>query len=712
MGSIGRASGRIAAAVGFGLVIAAAASAALDDRIVGRWQGAIEVPGQKLEYDIDFAVDPGGGVTGDISIPAQNAVDLPLTDIVVQGDSVRWAIKGIPGAPTFDGTLAEGGQTIAGDFTQAGQMFPFKQTRGEAAAAAAKAATGAALEGFGDWIDKARQDWKVPGVAALIVKGDQVVFAQGFGERDTEKHLPVTTRTLFAIGSATKAFTTFTIGTLVDEGKLDWDRPVNTWLPEFRVHDVVASERMTPRDLVTHRSGLPRHDLVWYNNFELDRAGLVGRLPFLEESKDFRTTFQYNNLMYITAGYLVERVTGGSWEDAVRQRIFEPLGMTYSVFSWADAQKGGDAALGYEERDDQLRQMDYREIPAAGPAGSINSCLEDLGPWVIMQLNGGKWQGTELIKAGTLADMHAPHMSMGVGPAPDSPEVVPGGYGLGWFNDTYRGHRRVHHGGNIDGFSALICHVPQERLGVVALVNMNGSPLPGLVARHAIDRMLALERVDWSAKALAKRDIARKTEKEAESKKETVRRQGTSPAHDLAEYAGQYENPGYGLIRIELSDGRLSATYNGITNQLDHWHFEVFTRAKAENDHTLDDQKIMFLTGMDGEVEGLRTSMEPSVEDAVFRKKADARLSDPTFLAKLVGEYELPPQTIVIELKGTALTATVPGQPTYDLVPHRGTTFNLKGLSGFSVRFVLDEGGKVSEAQFIQPNGVFSAKRK
>jgi CubicO group peptidase (beta-lactamase class C family) len=182
-------------------------------------------------------------------------------------------------------------------------------------------------------------DWKVPGVALGVIQDGQILVRAGFGQRDTERHLPVTPQTVFAIGSASKAFTTMALGLLADENQLDWDRPVREYLPTFRLYDAFAGERMTPRDLVTHRSGLPRHDLMWYNS-PLSREEIFLRLRYLEPNKDLRSLFQYSNLMFMTAGYLVGELSGGTWESFVERRILEPLGMQATNFSVGVSQQG------------------------------------------------------------------------------------------------------------------------------------------------------------------------------------------------------------------------------------------------------------------------------------------------------------------------------------------------------------------------------------
>src|SRR5579885_1593422 len=188
------------------------------------------------------------------------------------------------------------------------------------------------LEGIEDFVRRMLEEWKVQGCAVAIIKDGEILLSQGFGLRNTAEGLEVTPETLFPIASCTKAFTATSVALLADEGKLDWDTPVRKYLPSFRLFDSFATERMTPRDLVTHRSGLPRHDLMWYHSTR-SRQELFDRLQYLEPSKDFRSLWQYQNLMYMTAGYLAGEVAGQSWEDLVQKRLFDPLGMTSSNFS-------------------------------------------------------------------------------------------------------------------------------------------------------------------------------------------------------------------------------------------------------------------------------------------------------------------------------------------------------------------------------------------
>lgn len=684
------------------------AEAAVPAELTGKWEGAIKIPGGALDVKLAFS----GNDAGTISIPAQGAKDLALEKVVLDGKKATFAIKGVPGNPVFSGTFSDDGDSIAGDFTQGGGTIPFELKR----APDAKAASAGSLEGLDQFLDKAREEWQVPGLAVAIIKGSDVVYAKGFGFRDVDKKLPATENTLFPIGSATKAFTTFVMGQLADEGKLDFDRPVINYLPEFRLYDTFLTERITPRDLVTHRSGLPRHDLLWYGNTPRTREDMVRRLAYLPNNKDLRSAWQYNNLMFLTAGVLEERLTGKSWEDNIRERILVPLGMKRTTLRNTDSEKDSDFALGYRLNDenDTVERMDFRDITTMGPAGSICSSVTEMSEWVKLNLSDGAAGGKRLIKESTLQDLHTPQMSMGEG-SPENPQIIPVGYAMGWFVDVFGGNRRLHHGGNIDGFSAMVAFLPREDVGVVVLTNMNGTGLPETVARHVFDRMTGAKPTDWNALALARRNAALKQAKEAKSKLTDTRKPGTRPSHPLADYAGQYEHPGYGIIEVSevasSGDPSLSFTFNGIVTPLEHWHYDVFSGKRNEEDRTFEGFKVQFESGLDGEIDSLRAQMESAEEPFEFKRLGDANLRDLKFLERLTGDFTIDTQAVKFSIVGNVLTATLAGQPVYELEPARHNTFRIKELPGFTIQFVAGENGAFDEAKFVQPNGVFTAKR-
>jgi CubicO group peptidase (beta-lactamase class C family) len=702
-------SGRHFVAVALFILIACSTgfAAVQQNSIAGHWEGAIKLPAADLKISVDFT-NTAGKLSATITIPQQGAKDLPLSDVAFDNDSnkreVSFALVGVPGDPKFKGKLSPDGQKIDGTLSQGGANLPCNLERADPAGRAKEA-----LAGFDDVVTDAMKKFEVPGMAIAIVKGKEIVYAKGFGYRDVERQLPVTADTLFAIGSSSKAFTTFVLGTLVDEGKIEWEKPVRTYIPWFKLYDPSMTEHLTVRDLVTHRSGLPRHDLVWYNNFESSREQFVRKLAYLEPSADLREKFQYNNLMFLTAGYLTEVITGKTWEEAVRARILDLLGMKRTDFSVVDSQKDADFAEPYSKKDGKVQKIPFRPITNLAPAGSINSSVNEMARWVTVHLNGGKYGDKKLAEAPTVADMHLAHMVTGA-TSPEA-EITGGEYGMGWFGDNYRGHRRVEHGGNIDGFSANVVLFPKDDFGMVVLTNLNGTPLRDLIAQVAADRLLGLKPTDWINQGAARRALAERENKEGAKKKAVTRVVGTVPSHKLADYAGDYEHPGYGILKVELNGAKLEATFNKITTPLEHWHYDTFSGGKAK-DSTFENMKFTFHTDVNGFIANVSAPFEPAVKEIVFVKKPDARLFDPAFLARFTGDYNLQGQTISIAIKGNALVATLPGQPQIDLLPSLSGDFVFKQVQVVSIHFVSDDQGKVSAFELRQPGTVLTAKRK
>ncbi len=565
--------------------------------------------------------------------------------------------------------------------------------------AAAALAAAQKLDGFDAFAAQALRDWKCDGFAIAVVQDGKVILSKGYGLRDVKKNLPVTQKTLFAIGSATKSFTVTALGVLVDQGKLDWDKPVRDYLPDFRMWDQFATERMTTRDLVTHRSGLPRHDLMWYNS-PFSREQLFERLRYLEPNKDFRTAFQYQNLMFMTAGYLAGHIAGTSWEQLVHNVIFEPLGMTGSNFSVLDSQKSADFSLPYKVANDIVVDVPFRNIDSIGPAGSVNSNLEDMTKYVMMHLAKGKG----VVSATNETQMMIPQMAIQA-PSTDK-ELGDLSYGMGFFVTSYRGHKFVHHGGNIDGFSSLVAFLPQDNIGLVILTNQDSSALPAVVAYNVWDRLMGLDQIDWTTRVKRQRAMTKASEKAAQQQGYTTQKVGTHPSHYLAEYAGEYEHPGYGIVKIEQAGAALKLDYHGLGGVLSHFHYDVFEVPKDEL-NPFSEEKVQFHTDLAGEIDSLGIPFEATLKDITFVRLGDRKMMQKTFLQPLSGEYQFGPVVAVVALKGdAALTLTMPGQPVYNLVPVRGTKFNIKELNGYSVEF------KADELVFYQPSGTFSATKR
>ncbi|MBZ0276921.1 MAG: serine hydrolase [Anaerolineae bacterium] len=481
------------------------------------------------------------------------------------------------------------------------------------------------FEGFAGFVNDTMEQWQVPGMAVAVVKGDSVIYAEGFGYRDVENQLPVTPETIFAIGSSTKAFTGTSAGIMVDDGKLDWNTPIRKWLPAFEMKDRFATERMNLADLLCHRSGLPRHDLMWYNT-SANREELISRFKYLEPSKDFRTFFQYQNLMIMTAGYLAGQANGTSWETLVEERIFKPLEMTRSNFSVAQSQTGDNYALPYEIPDpksDVRKQVPFRNIDTIGPAGSINSSALDMANWVIMNLNGGKFKEQQVVSEASLAEIQSAQMplipaAMMFPPFETHPEVGQASYGFGWFIQQYRGRRWVHHGGSIDGFIAFVSLLPQEKIGVVVLSNLGGRMVAPIIACNVHDRMLGLEPLDWNAIWKAFYDKMIGEMDKADEQLQQSRVPDTQPSHPVGDYTGEYVHPGYGTLTVENRDGQLVAVFNQLELPLTHHHYDTFL-AKAELIPI--PLPVIFSLGLDGSVSAVALPLEPALKPIEFTRK-------------------------------------------------------------------------------------------
>lgn len=562
------------------------------------------------------------------------------------------------------------------------------------------------LKGFDEMVRKLMRDWKVTGVSVAIVKDDDVILSKGYGLRNLKEDLPADPHTLMPIGSTTKTFTTAAIGLLADEGVVDWDTPVRQYIPSFALWDGVAGERLTPRDMASHRSGLPRHDLMWYGSTD-SRADIFSRLRYLQPTSDFRTTWQYQNLMFMSLGYLTEVVSGMPWEDFIQKRMLDPLGMVSTRTSSTAARESPDLAIGYMKKKNSIVAMDlYEGFNAVAPAGSIVSSVFDMSQWLRVHVNGGKHGDRQFLTETQIRQMHAPQMVMPPGKHPEMPHSS---YGLGWFVQPYRGHNMIHHGGNIDGFSSMFAILPEERVGVVILTNMNGTPLRDILQYNVFDRFIDGKQVAWNARVKADWKTMEEAGKSGKQKAKTDRVRGTRPSHRIEQYAGIYRHPGYGSVGIDTADGKLSATYNGMEFTLKHYHYDTFEMSFEKFGIT---QKISFLTDVRGEINAISAPLEPTVDDIVFTRVPDASMTDRDFLERFVGTYEVMGAVVSIEFKGDVLSLSIPGQPEYELVPIKGTEFGVKGVTGISVEFVADEAGAVIEARLTQMGATFTAKRR
>ena len=559
------------------------------------------------------------------------------------------------------------------------------------------------LKDFDAYVQKVMSDWKVPGAAIVIVKDGKVVLSKGYGLRDLKTNLPVTEQTLFPIASITKSFTVATLGTLASEGKLDWDKPVREYLPDFRLSDDVLTARVTPRDLVTHRTGLPRHDATWYRS-DLTREEMYSRLRYLEPNRDLRREFQYNNLMFMTAGYMAGKLAGSTWEDAVSTRIFKPLGMTSSNFDFGASFKSAtDVAHPYRKDDNEVAHEApiYPGDPALGPAGAIVSNLSDMTQYLLMYLNHGKHGDQQIISQADIRQMTTPQMV--IRSSDVDPEIGYANYGMGLFVTTYRGHKYVQHGGNLDGFSLLISFLPDDNIGSVILLNMEASSLREVLSYNINDRMLGLDQVDWSKRELDRYLAFKKASDEARDKNYVPRREHTQFSHPIEEYVGEYSNPAYGIVAVDRSGDRdLKITFHTMQSTAEHWHYDVW-RVPHNPLDLLQETEVMFNTDWEGNIASLSSSFEPSVRDIIFTRMPDRRMRERSFLDPIAGVYQVADFKYVITVRpDNVLSVTLPSGKVWELEPVRGNTFAVKGENELTLDFKRDASGKVTEFSLNQ----------
>ena len=546
--------------------------------------------------------------------------------------------------------------------------------------------------------------WEVPGCAVAAVRGGQVELAGGWGLRDREAGLPVTQDTLFAIGSVTKAFTATTVGALVDEGLLEWNQPLRDYVPGVRLQDPIASDRLTIVDLLSHRSGLPRHDLTWLGHPGRSRAEIVRRLRFLPLSRDLREQIQYCNLGYLVAGHVVEALSGVPWEDFTRGRLLGPLGMRRTNLSVDEMLADDDHSAAYTRRDGVIAEVPQRPLPAMAPAGAINSSAADMARWLLAQLAGGQLDGVTVMSAATAKRQLTPHMLM-----PDSGEV-PGltlhAYGLGWAIGRYREHKIAMHDGGIDGFTTHCALLPDDGIGVAVMTNTSASMMHAVVACRVLDELLGAEPLDLFGFFKPRFDAAMTGTREAKAARRVV--QGAPPARPLSAYAGQYEHPGYGTITIALDGDTLGPSFGTMQLGLAHRHYETFDLTW----HELTDEPLVFpltfLADPDGDISALTVQFESQVEPLRFGKLQEAQ--GPEVLSRLCGTYAMGPIEVVVALRGErTLTVTPPGSPPLDLEPSGGLRFGVKDQPAITLEFELDGNGAVTRL-VAQPIGIFLPK--
>lgn len=459
-------------------------------------------------------------------------------------------------------------------------------------------------DAFDAYVGQAFEDWNAVGLAVAVVEEGELVFARGYGELELGSGLMVDEETRFSIGSTTKAMTAAALAMLVDEGKLEWDDPVVKHLPWFQLADPWMTREITVRDLLTHRAGLGNADFLWYEH-PASRRWVVEQIRHAELAYSPRSGFIYQNIMYATAGLVVEAVSGMPWAEFVQRRIFEPLGMTESFALLAQTEGQPNVARPHHIVDGERVVIENASVDAVDAAGSVWSSVEDMSRWLRMLLAGGVApDGTRLLSEAAVEEIFRPQALVTTPMYPTARVTKPNWmtYGLGWFQHDFRGHKLDFHTGSIDGMVAMAGLVRDRKVGVYVLGNRDHVEVRHALLYRALDHFLAPEDIqDWSAELKPIYDGMARAADSARIRREESRIQGTQPTHELEAYAGTFVHEMFGEITFEIRDGSLYFVRSpGLQGPVSHWHHDTF-QVDLEA-HWRGDPMVTFETGADGTV--------------------------------------------------------------------------------------------------------------
>lgn len=424
-----------------------------------------------------------------------------------------------------------------------------------------------------------QEDWNIPSIAIGVVKDGKLVYSESFGVKEMGKKEKPDEHTLYAIASNSKAFTATMIAMLVEEGKLSWKDKVVDYLPYFKLYDPWVSKEMTIEDLLSHRSGLGTFsgDIMWYKS-DLSSEEIIKKAAHLPEKFDFRAGFGYSNIMYITAGEIIKKVTGNTWGENVQERILDPLGMDRTIYSPQQLDGKGNLATPHSLNDENNVPIDWVDWEEVAALGGLISSVSDVSKWMIFNMNGGIWESDTLIKKSSLSRLWTPYNNFYVNKFSDDPAKMHfRGYGLGWGLSDYYGNLKVAHTGGYDGMITAVTMLPDQNLGVVVLTNGLNSPILA-ATNYALDKFLGVETKDWSKELLERTNAWKKSDTRIEDRKKS-RVENTRPSLPIEEYTGTFISDIYGEIKVDLVGEELKISFEHATElsaTLKHWHYDVW----------------------------------------------------------------------------------------------------------------------------------------
>lgn len=434
------------------------------------------------------------------------------------------------------------------------------------------------IQEFDTYAENARKSWNAPGIAVAIVKDGQVIFKKGYGVRQLGQTAPVDTQTLFACASTTKAMTATCMAMLVDEGKVSWNDPVIKHLPDFRLYDPYVTRELKIRDLFTHNTGVGNADFLW-DIMDVSSDEVLRKMAMVKPSYSFRAGFIYQNIFYLAAGKIIEKVSGQPWDKFITERIFKPLGMTRTV-PFLKAVKDPNQTAAHFLVQNSITVIEHSSADVIGPAGSVWSCIDDISKWVLCMIDSSKYAGGRLVKPATWKEMFKPQVMVTPDQFYPTAQLTKPNwttYGLGWFQHDYKGKKINFHTGSLAGAIAIHGQIPDEKIGIYVFGNYDHVELRHALMYKAFDLFALGGNRDWNAEFLKLYDGLTKQGEKALKDFEAKRVQNTKPSLALADYAGTYTDPLYGELEIKVEGDKLVCTINKyIRATLAHWNYDTF----------------------------------------------------------------------------------------------------------------------------------------
>jgi len=482
-------------------------------------------------------------------------------------------------------------------------------------------------------------------------------------------------------------------------------------VPTIQFYNDQLNSNVTLRDMLSHRTGVTRHDLIWFKS-PFTRKELFEKLKYLEPQEPMRTAFLYNNLMFSAVGEIIELKSGMRWEQFVRERILAPLDMGSTTYTISDMQKHPDHGVPYREKRDSFELYKipyYEDTEGVAPAGAIISNINELSHWLIALMNEGKYNGKQVLPPNVLKATLQPAIGLpnSLGESRGYWEILNPDYGMGRSIASYRGHLLTYHGGDLPGFHSQISFMPNDKIGViVAVISDHSAPLYNVVSFNVYERLLGMDQTPWSQRQLQVRLANKKAGTQARAKAGEDRVPNTKPSHPLASYAGEFENPAYGILKIGLKGDQLEFGFHEFQIPLSHFHFDRFD---TPDDEQYGRFSVNFGTNPQGDIATAMMSLDEA--EVVFTRKPEAL--DPKLVEKLAGVYLTPAKVKfqVVYQPGTGLSLVFPGGPPRKLIQVKGLQFRTPQFADTIYEFVVED-GQVKALKERDPSGEFTYPRQ